>query len=62
MVPYVREGFLAGRTFDGIDDLNGQGRLWLRETANVRLHATTGTRPVDLWPQEGLTPFASIPP
>jgi hypothetical protein len=62
MVTYVRENFLAGRSFAGVEDLNAQRLVWLRETANVRIHSTTGTRPVELWPQEGLTPFASIAP
>ena len=30
-------------------------------TANVRIHATTGRRPLDLWHQEGLTALNSVP-
>jgi transposase len=61
MVDYVKDNFLLGRTFADLDDLNGQGRAWLEQTANVRVHATTQRRPVDLWPQEGLTPAGSVP-
>jgi len=61
MVDYVKDGFLLGRAVADLDDLNGQIRAWLGETANVRVHATTGRRPVDLWPEEGLTPCGSVP-
>jgi transposase len=61
MVDYVKDNFLLGRTFADLDDLNGRGRAWLEQTANVRVHATTQRRPVDLWPQEGLTPAGSVP-
>jgi transposase len=60
MVDYVKDNFLLGRTFADLDDLNGQGRTWLEQTANVRLHGTTHQRPVDLWPQEGLTAVGSV--
>ena len=61
-IRYVQDGFLAGRVFTDLADLNSQGYHWLCETANVRVHATTGQRPVDLLPQEGLTPLAAITP
>jgi len=63
-VDYVKDNFLAGRVFHGLDDLNAQGRTWLDETANVRLHGTTLARPVDLFDEEQaqLTPLASIAP
>ena len=43
MVSYVKDNFLAGRSFDSLEALNTQGRNWLDTTArNVRIHATTG--------------------
>jgi transposase len=60
-VEYVRDSFLLGRTFTDLDDLNAQARAWLAGTANVRLHATTGQRPVDLLAREALTPLATVP-
>jgi hypothetical protein len=60
MVDYVKDNFLAGRTFHGLDDLNVQAQRWLEETANVRVHGTTGQRPVDLFTQESLTPVTSV--
>jgi hypothetical protein len=59
-VEYVKDNFLLGRTFTDLDDLNNQARIWLADTANVRLHATTRQRPIDLLPQESLTPLASV--
>jgi transposase len=61
VVDYVKDNFLLGRTFADLDDLNARALAWLAETANVRVHGTTGRRPVDLLPLEGLTPAASVP-
>lgn len=62
MVEYVKDNFLNGRAFSSLEDLNAQGRHWLTHTANVRMHATTQARPVDLWENEGLTAYATIAP
>lgn len=61
-IHYVKDNFLAGRTFADLADLNAQGLHWLRHTANVRGHATTGARPVDLLTAERLTALAAVPP
>lgn len=61
MVDYVKDNFLNGRSFTDLADLNAQARHWLDYTANVRLHSTTERRPIDLWPQEKLTPLNSVP-
>ena len=60
---YVKDNFLAGRNFEGVDDLNAQGLHWLEHTANVRTHGTTGKRPIDLFEQDmpALTPWDSMP-
>jgi hypothetical protein len=62
MVDYVKDNFLNGRQFSDYDDLNVQARHWLEHTANIRIHETTGRRPVDLFPEERLTPYCSIAP
>jgi hypothetical protein len=62
MVHYVKNGFLVGSTFADFDDLNAAARHWLMNTANVRVHATIERRPVDLWPQEQLTPLGVVAP
>ncbi len=62
MVHYVKDAFLNGRSFCDGHDLNAQAQHWLTNTANCRVHATTGQRPIDLMAQEALTPLASIAP
>jgi transposase len=61
VVDYVKDNFLAGRTFQGLADVNAQGRHWLEHTANVRVHGTTHQRPIDLFGQEALTPCTAAP-
>jgi transposase len=62
MVDYVKDNFLNGRSFVDVDDLNSQGLHWLATVANVRTHATTGRRPVDLLAEEKLSPYGEIRP
>src|SRR5688572_13674646 len=59
-VDYMKDNFLNGRSFADFTDLNAQALHWLNHTANVRLHATTKQRPVDLLAQEALTSSNSI--
>ncbi len=61
-VHYVKDNFLNGRSFADVEDLNLQGLGWLNNTANVRIHGTTQRRPMDLFADEKLTPYASIAP
>lgn len=61
-VDYVKDNFLNGRSFADFTDLNAQALHWLNHTANVRLHATTKERPVDLFAREDLTTVSSITP
>lgn len=41
---------------------NTVGRRWLDTVANVRIHGTTGERPIDRLPREGLIPLQSVRP
>jgi transposase len=61
-VSYLKDNFLNGRTFADHDDLNAQARHWLDNTCNVRVHETTGQRPIDLFAEEQLTPVSSVTP
>jgi len=58
---YIKDNFLAGRTFESIDDLNVQVMHWLDHTANVRVHGTTGEVPKERLARECLIPLASQP-
>jgi transposase len=62
MVEYVKDNFLAGRTFEGIEDVNAQALHWLNQTANVRVHSTTQAIPQERFAEEPLTPYDSIRP
>lgn len=64
MVDYVKDNFLLAREFAGMEDLNSAGMAWLDGVANVRVHATTKHRPVDLLKSEveHLTPIESVRP
>ncbi len=62
MVDYVKDNFLNGRSFIDVEDVNGQGLHWLEHTANVRQHATTGARPIDLLNKEALTACNAVAP
>lgn len=46
-VDYLKRSFLEGRSFRDLSDLNAQLRQWLAEVASVRIHGTTGDRPID---------------
>jgi transposase len=61
MIDYIKDNFLNGRSFADLDDLNLQGINWLNNTANVRIHATTKQRPIDLFVKENLIAYSSAP-
>jgi transposase len=46
---YIRNNFLAGRTFDSFIDCNQQAILWLDTIANIRSHITVKARVIDLF-------------
>lgn len=51
-VGYIKRSFLEGRSFTTLEDLNQQLETWLAEVANVRVHGTTGERPIDQYAKE----------
>ena len=46
-IRYVKENFLVRRRYESFDLIKAEAGLWLRETANQRIHATTRQRPLD---------------
>jgi transposase len=46
-IRYIRQDFHYGRSFANDPDANDQALLWLKAVANLRVHATTGERPID---------------
>jgi transposase len=63
-VKYVRRNFLCGRTATSLQDLDGQLRAWVWETANRRVHGTTHKQVLESWKSEkaALQPLDGRPP
>jgi hypothetical protein len=51
-VRYLRSSFLSGRSFPSFTAIQAEGIKWRDHIANVRVHKTTGKRPVDLFEKE----------
>jgi transposase len=49
---YLERSFLNGREFRDMDDLKIQLRQWLTDVNDVRIHATTKKRPIDMYIEE----------
>jgi hypothetical protein len=49
---YLERSFLNGREFKDREDLKKQLRQWLKEVNDVRIHATTKKRPIDMYAEE----------
>lgn len=62
-VSYLRQSFFYGRSFRDLEDLNAQLASWLKDTANARVHGTTGEIPGDQLHKERphLTPLPVDP-
>jgi len=65
-VGYVKRNAVAGRSFESFPALEAHLEAWVRETADTRIHGTTGEPPRDrfdrdevhrLKPIDGITPF-----
>lgn len=62
VIKYLRQNFWPLRTFADLFDVNRQVRDWLDTVANVRIHQTTGKRPVDRLPEVRLRPLPDLLP
>ena len=56
-VKYLRRNFMPLRSFIDLDDVQRQVVHWLDTVANVRVHQTTGQRPVDRFEKVRLKPL-----
>jgi len=64
-VGYVRTGFLEGRGEESLEGLRASLAAWLDQTANRRVHGTTGRIPDELFEEterKALRPLPAIPP
>ena len=60
-VRYVKNNFLAGRTFSSLTDCNQQAVLWRDEKANVRIHGTMKARPMDIFREKEQAVLIPLP-
>jgi transposase len=56
-VKYLRRNFMPLRSFTDLEDVQHQALTWLGTVANVRIHQTTGQRPVDRFDKVKLHPL-----
>jgi len=61
-IKYLRNNFMPARTFTDLHDIQCQVRSWLETVANVRVHQTTGKKPVDCLDKKALTPLPDVVP
>lgn len=61
-VKYVKRNFLAGKSFESLEQLNRELIRWCVETADRRVHGTTHRIPAETFLEEGLVPTAGHPP
>lgn len=59
-VPFVRESWFDGETFDGLDDARSSAEDWCRNIAGARVHGTTCQVPRELF--EAVEKAAMLPP
>ena len=60
-VGYVKTSFLAGRQPSTLPAMQPALTEWLETVANVRVHGTTGRRPVDLFNEEERSTLLPLP-
>jgi len=60
-VRYVKNNFLAGRTFISLTDCNQQAALWRDQKANVCIHGTIKTKPVDIFREKERSLLIPLP-
>lgn len=56
-IKYIRQSFWPLREIKGLSDANYQVRKWLDETANTRIHGTTGEKPTERFLNVKLRPL-----
>ena len=61
-VGYLKKAFFAGREPSSLEALQPALRHWLVNTANVRMHATTGRRPAELFKAAEQRALRPLPP
>jgi hypothetical protein len=60
-IRYLRENFFYGRQFTNDADLDAQLSGWLTDVANVRIHGTTGEKPLERFLRDEKAVLAPLP-
>ncbi len=60
-IGYVRQSFFYARSFLNDADLNAQALAWVTDTANRRIHRTTGERPLARFERDERVLLKSLP-
>ena len=61
-IHYIKHNFLPLRSFKDLKDIQGQADQWREQVANVRIHSTTGEKPVDRFKVEAMRPLPELLP
>jgi len=61
-IKYLRNNFLPAQYFTDLNDVQDKAIHWLNTVANIRIHQTTGKRPLDCLKKDALTPLADALP
>jgi len=61
-IKYLRQNFWPLRSFIDLADVQLQVQKWLNDVANVRIHQSTGHRPVDRFEKVHLNPLPQLLP
>jgi transposase len=61
-IHYIRHNFFPLRSFRDLKDIQGQADHWRDHVANVRVHSTTGQKPVDRFKVEDMRPLPELLP
>ena len=61
-IHYIRYNFLPLRSFSNLEEIQRQADHWRDHVANMRMHSTTGQRPIERFKPEALRPLPSILP
>jgi transposase len=61
-IHYIRYNFWPLRSFKDLTDVQVQANHWRDHVANVRVHSTTGEKPVDRFEREAMRPLPDLLP
>lgn len=59
VIHYIRNNFWPLRTFADLGELQRQADIWRDTVANVRIHATTGEKPLSRYRSDAMTPITT---